>query len=308
MINEHPVRPAIVVGVDGSESALHATRWAAREAELRKLPLRLVHACDPPMISHPTTVAGQGQYISALRDQGRHWVREAVAAAGSVAPTVPVTDVVRVGGAARVMVEESAGARLTVLGSRGLGGFPELLAGSVAKAVAKYGHSPVVVVRGRKPEDPPPSGGPVLVGVDGSPASEAAVEFAFDIASFEGSELIALHCWSEVSFDTVWTMLAFEADWHAVADEEHRLLDERMAGWQEKYPDVPVHRLVVRDRPVRALLKAAEGSGAQLIVVGTRGLGDELTGMGVGSTSLALLHQSECPVAVVRPTSKGDNR
>jgi nucleotide-binding universal stress UspA family protein len=308
MINEHPARPEIVVGVDGSESALHATRWAAREAESRNLPLRLVHVCEPPVISHPTTMAGQGTYLGALRDQGRHWVREAVAAAGSVAPTVPVAEVVRVGGAAAVMVEESLGARLTVLGSRGLGGLPDMTAGSVAVAVAEHGHTPVVVVRGRTLEDPPPAGGPVLVGVDGSPASEAAVEFAFDLASFRGTELVALHSWSEVSFDTVWTMLAFESDWHAVADEEHRLLNERMAGWQEKYPDVPVHRVVVRDQPVRALLKAAERTGAQLIVLGTRGLGGDLTGMGMGSTSRALLYQSECPVAVVRPNLKGDNR
>jgi nucleotide-binding universal stress UspA family protein len=302
-------RPAVLVGVDGSASALQATRWAATEAALHKVPLRLVHVSDVPAIHHPTTVAGQREYLDALRDQGRHWVREAAQAARSTAPDVDIDDVVRTGGTAGVLIEESVEARLTVLGSRGLGGFPELRTGSVAAAVAEHGHSPVVVVRGRTPDDPPPADGPVLVGVDGSPASEAAVEFAFDTASFRGAELVAVHCWSEISFDGGWAVVPLTVDWHTVSGEERRLLDERLAGWQEKYPDVPVRRLVVRDRPVRALLEEADRNWAQLIVVGSRGLGAAaLTGMGIGSTSLALLRYGQCPVAVVRPTTAGENQ
>jgi nucleotide-binding universal stress UspA family protein len=306
MTTTYRARPAIVVGIDGSTSALHATRWAATEASVRRLPLRLVYVSDLPAIHHPTTVAGQEAYIDALHHQGRHWVREAVATARSGAPAIEITDVVRVGGAAAVLIDESTGAHTTVLGSHGLGGFPGQRAGSVAAAVAEHAHSPVVVVRGHTPEDPPPAGGPVLVGVDGSPASEAAIDFAFDIASFRGVQLIAVHCWSEVTFDRMWTVVPLTANWRAVAEEEQRLLDERMAGWQEKYPDVPTRRLTVHDTPVRALLKEAEQLAAQLVVVGTRGLGQALTGMGMGSTSRALLQHGECPVAVVRP--KGENQ
>lgn len=306
MTTARAARPAIVVGIDGSTSALQATRWAATEAVLRGLPLRLVHATDPPVIRHPTTATGQRDYVNALHDQGRHWVREAAAVARSVAAAVDITDVVRAGGTAGVLVEESVGAWLTVLGSRGLGGFPGLRAGSVAVAVAEYAESPVVVVRGHTVDEPPPSGGPVVVGVDGSPASEAAVDLAFDTASFRRAELIAVHCWNEVSFDGGWAVVPLAANWPDVAEEERRLLDERMAGWQEKYPDVSVRRLVVRGRPVCALLEEAEWSGAQLIVVGSRGLGGALAGMGMGSTSQALLRYGECPVAVVRPMSKGE--
>jgi nucleotide-binding universal stress UspA family protein len=308
MTTARAARPAIVVGIDGSTSALQATRWAATEAALRGLPLRLVHATDPPAVYHPTTATGQRDYVNALRDQGRHWVRDAAAVARSIAATLDITDIVHAGGTAGVLIEESAGAWLSVLGSRGLGGFPGLRAGSVAVAVAEYGESPVVVIRGRTVDEPPPSGGPVVVGVDGSPASETAVDFAFDTASFRGAELIAVHCWSEVSFDGGWAMVPLAANWPEVAEEERLLLDERMAGWQEKYPDVPVRRLVVRGRPVRALLEEAERSGAQLIVVGSRGRGGALTEMGMGSTSQALLRYGECPVAVVRPTLKGDKR
>jgi nucleotide-binding universal stress UspA family protein len=199
------------------------------------------------------------------------------------------------------MIDESVGAPVVVLGSRGLGGFTGLLVGSVAQATAQHGYCPVVVVSGRTLEDPPPTTGPVLVGVDGSPASEAAIGFAFEAASVRGVGLVAVHTWTEVVFDGVWTTFKLDTDWRVLAAEERRLLDERMAGWQEKYPDVLVRRLVVRDRPVRALLEQAEQSGAQLIVVGARGTGAAFTGMGLGSTSHALLHHSECPVAVVRP-------
>jgi nucleotide-binding universal stress UspA family protein len=87
-------------------------------------------------------------------------------------------------------------------------------------------------------------------------------------------------------------------DWAAVEAEEREVLAERLAGWCEKYPDVPVRRLVVRDRPARALV--GESGRAQLVVVGSRGRGG-LRGMVLGSVSQALLHHAHCPVAVVRP-------
>ena len=77
------------------------------------------------------------------------------------------------------------------------------------------------------------------------------------------------------------------------------MLAEQTAGWQEKYPDVDVRRLVLKDRPVHALLSIAEEQGAQLIVVGSRGHGGFL-GMGLGSVSQSLVHHASCPVAVVR--------
>jgi nucleotide-binding universal stress UspA family protein len=297
-------RRAIVVGVDGSTSALHATRWAAREAALRKLPLRVVHACPPLAIEHPTTLASQAAYLAAMRDQGGHWGRAATTEARTVAPGLEVSTLARVGGAHEVLIEESRGAHLVVLGSRGQGGFDDLAVGSVALALAEHGACPVVVVRGRTPADPPPGAGPVLVGVDGSPASVAAIGLAFEAASLRGVELIAVHTWVPVSFDGAWTALPLDADPEELAERERRVFGEALAGWQEKYPDVAVRRLVLRDRPVRALLAQAEQTGAQLIVVGSRGHGEAMTGMGMGSTSRALLYHAECPVAVARPDTE----
>jgi nucleotide-binding universal stress UspA family protein len=214
----------------------------------------------------------------------------------------------RVGGAHEVLIEESREAALVVLGTRGAGGFDALAVGSVALALAEHGACPVVVVRGRTPADVPPDAGPVLVGVDGSPASVAAVGFAFQAASVRGTDLIALHTWTEVSFDGAWTALPLDTDPEEVAERERRVLGEALAGWADRYPDVTVARLVRRDRPVRALLAEAQRVGAQLIVVGSRGHGEAMTGMGMGSTSRALLYHAECPVAVARPDTDREEK
>jgi nucleotide-binding universal stress UspA family protein len=187
---------------------------------------------------------------------------------------------------------------MVVLGSRGLGGFTGLLVGSTAVSLAAYGQCPVAVVRGRTLADPPPGSGPVVVGVDGSPTSEGAIEVAFDEASFRGVGLVAVHTWSDVTVGSAFDIAAVSLDWQAVETDEQRLLAERLAGWQEKYPDVRVHRVVTRDRPVRSLL--AQAGNAQLLVVGSRGRGG-FAGMVLGSTSQALLHHAPCPVLVVRP-------
>ncbi|HVK21659.1 MAG TPA: universal stress protein [Actinokineospora sp.] len=292
MTSHTPVRPPVVVGVDGSDSALDATAWAATEARRRGLPLLLVHACVLPPIRHPASAADQSRWIDDLSANGQHILREAAATARAAAPGVEVGTDQRMGFAVDTLVEASTGAHAVVVGHRGLGGFTSMLVGSVAVALAAHAHSPVVVVRG-----PAPTTGPVVLGVDGSPASEAAIAFAFEEASVRSARLVAVHTWLDIAFTGAWTALPSTIDWAAVAEDERLLLDQRLAGWQEKYPDVGVERRVLRDRPVRALLDAAER--AQLIVVGTRGHGP-VVGMGLGSTSQALLHHADCPVAVVR--------
>ena len=70
---------------------------------------------------------------------------------------------------------------------------------------------------------------------------------------------------------------------------------------QQAFPDVPVKKIIARDRPVRALTDASEG--AQLLVVGSHGRGG-FKGMLLGSTSRALLQSAPCPMMVVRPDSE----
>ncbi|MBW4717904.1 universal stress protein [Saccharothrix obliqua] len=281
----------IVVGVDGSATALSAVRWAAAEAERHRVPVRLVHAYQPPVRGYPEIVLTGNEVREAFEETGRKRLAEAERVVRSTAPGVEVVTSLVIGGPAAVLIGESGRARLVVLGSRGLGGFTGLLVGSVAVAVSAHGACPVVVVR----EQVPAEGG-VVVGVDGSEVSEQAVAFACEQASARRVPLTAVLAWTDFLVDSDYGS-RFTVDWAQVEDEERRVLAERLAGWQEKYPDVPVDRVVVRDQPVRALLRAAES--AQLLVVGSHGLGG-FTGMLLGATSQALLHHASCPLALVR--------
>ena len=139
----------------------------------------------------------------------------------------------------------------------------------------------------------------MVVGVDGSPTSEAATAFAFEAASLRRVPLVAVHVWRDVLVDATMAPLL---DWDVIDSDEREVLAERLAGWSEKYPDVPVRRLVARDRPARALVE--ESGRAQLVVVGSRGRGG-FHGLLLGSVSQALLHHAHCPVAVVR-SPRGD--
>ncbi|MFJ6671208.1 universal stress protein [Actinosynnema sp. NPDC091369] len=285
----------IVVGVDGSASALTAAEWAALEAVRHRVPLHLVHAYLLPAGGYPEVLMTGPEVREAFEQQGRQWLDEAATAARAAAPGVEVDTSIVVARPAAALISASRVARLVVLGSRGLGGFTGLLVGSVAVALAARGKSPVVVVREEIRQD-----GPVVVGVDGSPTSEEAIAFAFAEASLAGAPLTAVIAWTDFLVDSAFHS-RFTVDWAQVEDEQLRLLSERLAGWQEKYPDVSVERVVVHDRPVRALLNAAKD--ARLLVVGSHGMGG-FTGMLLGSTSQALVYHAPCPLAVVRPTTE----
>lgn len=294
------LRP-VVVGVDGSTSALDATRWAAEEAARQNLPLRVVTAVD----FSSTVALGGGfgppqDFFDEMEIEARRWLFAAEKAALQVHPGLKVTRCLRTKcNAATTLVGESEYARLVVLGSRGLGGFAGLLAGSTAVELVARGHCPVVVVRGPVPDARIPVSGPVVVGVDGSPASEAATALAFEEASMRGADLVAVHTWVEFVSDAAYAYASqLEIDWEVVERTESRRLAERLAGWQEKYPDVTVQRVVTRDRPVRCLLEHA--ARAQLLVVGSRGHG-QFSGMLLGSTSRALIYHAPCPLLVARP-------
>ncbi|WP_245931567.1 universal stress protein [Actinokineospora auranticolor] len=199
------------------------------------------------------------------------------------------------------LVEESAKACLVVLGSRGLGGFSGILIGSTAVALTARGKCPVAVIRGRTEDGAPPSTGPVVVGVDGTPTSEPALAVAFEQAASRGADLVAVHAWTDFASITAHTYAHQSAvDWDAMENREGEVLAQQLAAWREKYPAVTARQVVSRDRPVRSLLDNAEN--AQLLVVGCRDHGG-FTGMLHGSTSQALIHHASCPLVVVHVTA-----
>ena len=132
-----------------------------------------------------------------------------------------------------------------------------------------------------------------MVGVDGSEASEPALGYAFAHAASTGCGLTAVHTWCwEVNLGEPWT-----GDWTQIANQEATLVAESLAGWSEKYPDVPVRRYVVRGDPVAELL--GQSHGASLLVVGSRGRGGFI-GLVLGSVSRRILKRGTCSVAIVR--------
>jgi len=281
-------RLPVVVGVDGSSSALDAARWAAREAARREAPVWLVSAFS----WHDTRHIGyHGHYREVMLRRTREAVTEAAETAAAAAPGVEVAERVVDGFPVPRLVAASRQAGLLVIGDRGLGGLSSLLVGSVAIGLAAHAECPVVVVRGESSE----VDGSVVVGVDGSPVSEEALAFAFAAADTHRVPLVAVHAWSDSVLDAAVVSLP---GWDAIETVEQLLLAERLAGWGEKYPDVEVRRVVVRDRPAHALIHQA--TAAQLLVVGSHGRGSA-TGLVLGSVSHAVLHHAPCPVAVVRP-------
>jgi nucleotide-binding universal stress UspA family protein len=282
---------SVVVGVDGSASALAAVGLAATEATLRGRPLRVVHAFIWPYLRVSLEPSPVGPPEGGLRHEAERVVAEAVAKATAAAPGIPVHGEVVTGTAAAVLRECSRTAALVVIGDRGLGGLTGLLIGSVAVELAAHASGPVLVARAAA--DP---AAPVLLGVDGSPANEPAVGFAFEEAALRGVPLVAVHAWTHPVTTYPGDMLPLVYDVPAVETEEARVLAEALAGWSDKYPDVEVRQRLVRRGSRRALIEASRR--AQLAVVGTRGHGG-FAGLLLGSVSQALLHHAACPVAVV---------
>jgi len=279
----------VVVGVDGSVRATQAVRWAAAEAERRGLSLRLVSAVggDVAVVPHPELAQ---PYEQMLVERAREALDAGAADVARDTPGLRVETVLMSGHPVAVLREQSREAQLVVIGDRGWSRVEGLIAGSVSVALATHAHCPVVVVRGADRSAP----APVVVGVDGSETSEAAVAFAYEAAASRRVGLVAVYVWSDMFADPLLVPLT---DTAAMNDEGRRILAERLAGWAEKYPDVAVERVVARDRPAHALLAQAERG--QLVVVGSHGRG-EFAGLVLGSVSNTLLHRSPCPVAVAR--------
>ncbi|TNC19626.1 universal stress protein [Amycolatopsis alkalitolerans] len=288
---------AVVAGVDGSPGALHAVRWAAREAGRRNRPLRLVHATDELSINYPRGLPTSDDLRGVLRMRGQRLLRTARDAAREVEPGIEPELLLSHEGAATTLLDQSRSAALLVLATQGMRPLGRFFSGSVSIALTAHASCPVALIRGHVAEDAPPSEGPVVVGVDGSVASEEAVAVAFDEASWRGAPLIAVHSWDDAFLTAVFEETHWTLDHDQIQEREGEVLAERLAGWQEKCPDVAVERVVTHGRPAVALLDQADS--AQLIVVGSRGRGG-FAGMLLGSTSQAVMSYALCPVLVAR--------
>lgn len=286
----------IVVGVDDSDVAADAARWAAQEAARRHCELRLVHAFTLPAIAgYPEFTTYSGDMQAGLRHECEKMLHRVAADLQQDHPNLSIVTRVIYERASVALPAESTGAVLTVVGSGDENRVYGVLLGSVALAVASTNPAPVAVIhRGHIDR----TSGPVVVGVDGTGTSEAAIAFAFQAASFRGAELVAVHTWHDVVVPGSHRFQNPLVDPARIEQEEREVLSERLAGWADKYPDVPVRQVLTTGRAVPKLLEQAET--AQLLVVGSHGRGG-FTGMLLGSTSHSLIIHSKAPVVVVRP-------
>lgn len=297
-MSESVVNRGVLVGVDSSAASRAAVAWATRDAVMLNMPLTLVHVVVPVIptaspVASPEFVGGadffRWQEDQAVRilDEARETVSDAC---HDASPPI-VHSVVLHGGAVANLVDLSGDADMVVVGSRGMGAFSRALLGSVSTGLVHHAHCPVAVIH----EDPPAVApdAPVLVGIDGSPASLSAAEIAFDEASRRGVDVVALHAWRDIT--TMYEIPGLEVE--QLEAEARLALSERLAGFEDRYPDVKVHRVVVCDQPSRQLVEYAKS--AQLVVVGSHGRGG-FAGMLLGSVSTAIIHAVKSPAIVAR--------
>ncbi|MDQ0955186.1 nucleotide-binding universal stress UspA family protein [Streptomyces phaeochromogenes] len=282
----------LVVGVDGSEPGMRAVDWAADEAALRGVPLRLVYASLWERYEGAALAEGLGRSseqvladsIVEAAAKRAHRREVDLKISTEVLPEEPVPALLR----------EGRNASALVLGTRGRSGIAELLLGSVSLAVAARADCPVIVLRGS--HDIQADAGMrrrIVLGVGEEPENSAAVRFAFEEARERRVPLEAVRAWR---------CPAHESTDHPLLSGEPAHLHEQQAtetleaALRDAPAGVELRRRIV-EGPARTVLLDASAE-ADLLVVGAQRRHGHF-GLQLGRVAHAVLHHSACPVAVV---------
>jgi len=283
---------AIVVGVGQTDDGRRELDWAATEAHSQNRPLHLVRGYHPTEAAVPWETATDRAIIAELRTATQQRLDAATAYLAESWPQVAVESAAVEGHPAKILCDASASAELVVVGSRQRGTLQSVMLGSVGSAVAAAAFGPVIVVRS-VPGDPAESP-EVIVGIDGSDATDDVLDFGFKYASRHGRVMRVVYCWPREGYPgSAW------AGRPPAPERAERWLAEAIAGRSADYPDVTVHRVAVRDRAVDRLV--LESRSQELLVVGAHGRHPLIATL-LGSVAQGVLHHATCPVAVVRPT------
>ncbi|MCQ4082058.1 universal stress protein [Streptomyces sp. RB6PN25] len=282
----------VTAGLNGSPESVAAAHWAAREAELRGLPLRLVYAWEwlpkrlPPTPSEPVFE----------RPWPDRMMGEVVKDIGSHHPQLKVMVEQIENLPAPALLDAAQESELLALGSRGLGTIAGFLAGSVSLAVVARAERPVVLVRADGDREASQAVREIVVGVDLGHPCEPVLEFAFDIATVHKATVRAVHAWhSPPSYGYVAGGVDVDA-YTLIENDERNSLAAALKPWREKHPSLAVHEQLVADRPAQHLVEAA--SGAVLLVVGRRAARPPM-GTRLGAAAHSVLHHAPCPVVIV---------
>jgi nucleotide-binding universal stress UspA family protein len=297
----------VVVGLDGSDGASTALAWGLREAQLRGVAVRPVTVWpeDRPPHAHDGGI-GRPSIADFERDvRSRMSTEVAEVAAATGCEAVPVHPEVRYGQPAQQLIDTVGGDGLLVVGSRGRGGLRGAVLGSVSQQCAQYARGPVVIVRdgdsthGAVLWQEPASR--VVVGVDGSVGSAAALRFAAAEARLRGGELHVVHAWMD-------TVSGYGGPPWALSDTTLReradtiLRESVQDAWRNGTPGVQVRAETIEGVEWDVLTEVAEA--ADLLVVGSRGR-TGWSSLLLGSVGLRCITFAPCPVAVVRTPRAG---
>jgi nucleotide-binding universal stress UspA family protein len=283
---------SILVGIKGDPGSSAALQYAAREAGLRGVGLRLVHVVPGyvPIVPMAPLVP------SSLEETGRQIVDRAAQEAVSLVPgdTVPTT--ILTGGRVPELVRAAEHAPMIVLGHDDRSTLERLVTGSTVTGVAARASCPVVVVPvGWEPEEQPR---PVVVGVKSIQHSDALLRSALDIAAGRGSPVVLVHAWElPQAYDDLITSRVQAQEW---SERAERALEESLAPVREAHPDVPIEIRVRHGQPARVLQQATEEAG--LLLLARRPHAFPFGHL--GGTGRTLLRVSRCPVEVLPPADE----
>ncbi|MFI9100993.1 universal stress protein [Streptomyces fildesensis] len=282
----------VTVGIDGSLESRAAAMWGAREASLREVPLRLVHAVEWPM---SPAIPRLG------RESADRWADEALTEASEDVrrryPGLEITIRCLSGRPAAALAAEATDAGLLVLGSRGLGGLVGFFVGSVGMSTLAATETPVALVRPpREAGDTEPAGyGEIVVGVDIHEAADKVLSFAFEEAARRKCALRAVHGWK---LPPAYEYIPFfdpdnERD---IGRSVTQMLDDMLKPWRDKFPSVRADSQAFMGPAGSRLVQASVG--ADLVIVG-RHLRRSPLGTHLGPVAHAVLHHATAPVAVI---------
>lgn len=284
----------VVVGIDGSDTALGAARWAAQYAADHGLALTLLHAI-PRLDFHFATADPSTDEAGGA--DGDEVLAAAQTAVRSTHPDLPIHTATVKGAVATTLAEASESARLLVVGT---GAAEHRALGGHVVRVTHRAQCPVVVWRApvaKRTGKPLP----VVVGVDESEASSRALAEAFDLARGLHAQLTVVHMW-EIDAAVGMGDLGGQGnmDWQlldVLQTQQRQRMDELVEPFAKKYPNAHVTKVFQDIGPAKGLTDLSRE--AQLVVVGSHGRG-RLADSILGSVSQNLIHHAECPVLVVR--------
>ncbi|NUU05420.1 universal stress protein [Leifsonia sp. C5G2] len=306
---------AVVVGHDGSRHADLALARAIEFAELFTAPLVIVRAwhLDSDVPAY-TRILATDPTLPDIADDIRRSLLDDCAPRLSEHPDLPVDYRVELGGAANVLSDLSTGARMLVVGSRGLGGLSGLLLGSVTARCLHQATCPVLIVRNGGTEhsatqDDPFSTragmrqladmrpGSIVIGYDGSKDSDRALEIALQFATALAAPIDVIRCWTidDHPPGLLWRD-GYVPSFDEASETVRTQLEAAVAAIAERHPEADLQCIGALGDPGQTLVRAT--AAAALLVVGSRGRGG-FRSLLLGSVSTHSAQRATCPTLVI---------